>query len=182
MFTHGGAVGGGATTLGGGTVNNGLLGFSSSPSFSVNGSDLSTIPLHGTNGAIPAYTLASGAASGPAYGTGYTNTKTPIDYTSTPSAMGYADKYLGSRAPEFLNWSFGIQRQLNNALTLTTTYVGSEGHFLQADGSNARGYWADQLDPKALYLHNLLSALPLQLQYVSAVESGPEALPVPDGC
>jgi hypothetical protein len=153
MFTHGGAVGGSATTLGGGTVNNGLLGFSSSPSFSVNGSDLSTIPLHGANGVIPTYTLATGAASGPAYGTGYTNT---TNYTSTPSAMGYADKYLGSRAPEFINWSFGIQRQLKNALTLTTTYVGSEGHFLPADGSNARGYWADQLDPKYLYLGSAL--------------------------
>jgi hypothetical protein len=70
--------------------------------------------------------------------------------------MAYADKYLGSRAPEFINWSFGVQRQLTNALTLTTTYVGSEGHFLPADGSNARGYWADQLDPKYLYLGSAL--------------------------
>jgi hypothetical protein len=154
MYTHGDAVGGGATTLGGNTVNNGLLGYSSSPSFAANSSDLSTAPMHGTSGAIPTYTTATGAASGPAYGTGYTNT---ANYTSSPSSMGYADSYLGSRAPQFLNWSFGIQRQLTNALTLTTTYVGSEGHFLQADGSNAHGYWADQLDPKYLYLGSHLS-------------------------
>jgi len=156
MFTHGGAVGGSATTLGGGTVNNGLLGFSSSPIFANNGSDLSTMPMHGANGVLPAYTAASGTASGPAYGTGYTNTKTPIDYTGSPLAMAYPDKYLGSRAPEFINWSFGIQRQLTSALTLTTTYVGSEGHFLPADGSNARGYWANQLDPKYLSLGSAL--------------------------
>ena len=45
--------------------------------------------------------------------------------------MGYADPYLGGRAPEFINWTFGIQRQLTNAMTLNFTYVGSEGHFLQ---------------------------------------------------
>jgi hypothetical protein len=146
MFTHGGAVGGNATSLG-------TLGFSSAPKFSsVNGS--STMPLTGANGAIPTYTAATGAASGPAYGTGYTTT---TNYTGTPSSMGYADKYLGSRAPEYINWTFGIQRQLTDALTLTATYVGSEGHFLPADGTNARGYWADQLDPKYLYLGTALA-------------------------
>jgi hypothetical protein len=71
--------------------------------------------------------------------------------------MGYADPYLGGRAPEYLNWTFGFQHQWTDALTSNITYVGSQGHFLQADGSNARGYWADQLDPKYLYLGTTLN-------------------------
>lgn len=147
MFTHGDAVGGGATSLG-------TLGFSSAPSFSANGSLLSTIPLTGSNGAIPTYTVASGVGSGPAYGTGYTNTS---GFTGTPSGIGYYDPYLGGRAPEYLNWTFGIQRQLTNAMTLTATYVGSEGHFLQLDSFNARGQWSNQLDPKYLGLGTTLA-------------------------
>jgi len=143
MFTHGNAVGGLATSIG-------TLGFSAAPSFSSNsGTLLSTMTglFAGGNGAIPTYTGASGVASGNAYGTGYTNT---ANYTGTPSSMTYDDPYYGSRAPEFLNWSVGLQRQLSNKLALTVTYVGSEGHFLQADDSTARGYWSNGLDPKYL--------------------------------
>lgn len=147
MFTHGDAVGGLNTSLG-------TLGFSAAPSFSANGSLVSTIPFTGSNGAIPAYTAATGVSSGPAYGTGYTNT---ANFTGTPSSMGYADPYYGGRAPEFINWNFGLQRQLTNAITLTASYVGSEGHFLQTDGGNGRGYWSDALDPKYLYLGSRLS-------------------------
>ena len=95
MFTHGNAVGGLATSLG-------TLGFSAAPSFSANGSLLSTMPLTGTNGAIPAFQPAAGVASGPAYGTGYTTT---CGYTGTPSSVGYVDPYVGGRAPEYINWS-----------------------------------------------------------------------------
>jgi hypothetical protein len=140
MFTHGNAVGGLNTSIG-------TLGFSAAPSFSSNGSFLSTIPLTGANGAIPAFAGASGVASGPTYGTGFTNTS---GYTGTPSSMQYDDPYLGGRAPEYINWTFGIQRQLTDRMTLTASYVGSEGHFLQTDGGNGRGYWSDGLDPKYL--------------------------------
>jgi hypothetical protein len=147
MFTHGNAVGGSSTSLG-------TLGFSAAPSFSPTGTLLSSAPLTGTNGALPTYTLATGSASGPSFGTGFT---TVANYTGSPSGMGYADPYLGGRAPEYINWTFGIQHQWTNALTSTITYVGSEGHFLPADGSNARGYWADQLDPKYLSLGSNLN-------------------------
>ena len=121
---------------------------------------LSTAPFTGTNGALPTYSLACGTASGAQYGTGYTTLTGPATcgatgtatYTAAPSSMGYPDPYLGGRAPEYINWAFGIQQQLTNAVAVTVTYVGSEGHFLPADGSNARGYWADQLDPKHLSL------------------------------
>jgi hypothetical protein len=147
MFTHGDAVGGLSTSLG-------TLGFSAAPSFSASGTLLSTAPFTGTNGAIPAYTTASGVASGPAFGTGYTLVSS---YTGTPSGIGYADPYLGGRAPEYINWTFGFQHAWTDSITSTVTYVGSEGHFLQADGSNARGYWADQLDPKYLSLGSNLN-------------------------
>jgi hypothetical protein len=147
MFTHGDAIGGLNTSLG-------TLGFSAAPSFSANGQLLSTMPLLGANGAIPSYTSAAGVASGAAYGTGYTTT---TGYTGTPSSMSYNDPYYGGRAPEYINWNFGIQRQLTNAVVLTASYVGSEGHFLQLDSFHARGYWADDLDPKYLYLGGTLS-------------------------
>ena len=156
MFTHGDAVGGLASTLG-------TLGFSSAPAYSssndqttmpgfLNASavDITGKPVVGAgNGQIPTYTTATGVASGASYGTGYT---LQTGFTGTPSSFNYDDPYLGSRAPEYINWTLGLQRQLTNALTLTATYVGSEGHFLQTDSLTGRGYWSNQLDPKYLYL------------------------------
>ncbi len=158
MYTHGDAVGGNASSLG-------TLGYSAAPSFSSNGSLQTTMPglvalnsgVAGSgSGAIPAYTGASGVGSGPQFGTGYTTT---TGYTGTPSSMGYIDSYLASRAPQYDNWSFGVQRQFTNSMTATATYVGSEGHFLQTDGGNPRGFYADQLDPKYLYLGSTLNGL-----------------------
>ena len=154
MFTHGNAVGGSATSLG-------TLGFSAAPSFSSSGTLLSTFPLTGTNGAIPSFAAPCGTAAGPAYGTGYTLSTAVgcggATYTGSPLGMNYADPYLGSRAPEYINYTLGFQHQWSNAFTSTITYVGTQGHFLPADGSNARGYWADQLDPKYLYLGSNLN-------------------------
>ena len=156
MFTHGNAVGGGGSTAGlSSGSNNNTLGFSAAPSFGVNAQLQSTVPFTGTDSAFPSFTPASGRASGPGFGTGYTTTK---GFTSTPSTVSYYDPYLGGRAPEYINWTFGFQRQWTSALTSNITYVGSQGHFLPADGSNARGFWANQLDPKYLYLGTALSS------------------------
>ena len=106
-------------------------------------------------GAIPTYTAATGIASGPQFGTGYTTntlTGSTTSYSAAPSSMTYPDPYLGGRAPEYINWTLGIQRQVTNALAVTATYVGSEGHFLQLDSNNARGLQANQLNPSYLYL------------------------------
>jgi hypothetical protein len=148
MFTHGNAVGGSATSLG-------TLGFSGGLSASSSTSTyLSSAPLTGMNGALPGYTAPTGVTSGPQFGTGYTTT---AGYTGSPQSMGYVDPYLGGRAPEYINWTFGFQKQWTSALASNITYVGSQGHFLPADGSNARGYYADQLDPKYLYLGTKLN-------------------------
>jgi hypothetical protein len=42
-------------------------------------------------------------------------------------------------------------------MALNLTYVGSEGHFLQLDSFHARGFQANDLDPKYLYLGTHLS-------------------------
>jgi hypothetical protein len=148
MYTHGDAVGGLAYTLGN-------LGFSSSPSFSSNNSVTTmTDFLVNGSGALPSYTSASGFSSGNGYGTGYTTTS---GYTGSPSSINYDDPYYGSRAPQYHNWSFGIQRELNKSIVLTASYVGSEGHFLQLDKYNARGKWSNALDPKYLSLGTTLA-------------------------
>lgn len=162
MFTHGNAVGGSATSLG-------TLGFSAAPAFSASGTLLSTAPLTGANGTLPTYSSATGTASGPAFGTGYT---TKSGYTGTPSSIGYADPYLGSRAPEYINYTFGFQHQWTDAFTSSISYVGSQGHFLPSDGSNARGYWADQLDPKYLSLGSNLNLTGAALTTFCANNSG----------
>ena len=65
------------------------------------------------------------------------------------AAPGYADPYLSGRAPEVSFYNFGIQRAVTKDLTLTVDYAGSNAHFL-ATGSNARGYWAGQMNPSYL--------------------------------
>jgi hypothetical protein len=161
MFSHGDAVGGLATSIG-------TLGFSTGPSFSssndvtaMNGLLNSSSGVAGSGtGAIPTYTGATGVASGPQFGTGYTTNTlagSSISYTAAPSSMTYPDPYLGSRAPEYINWTFGLQRQLTNAIALTATYVGSEGHFLQLDSNNARGLQSNQLNPSYLYIGSHLA-------------------------
>src|SRR6266702_1217391 len=162
MFTHGNAVGGSSTSLG-------TLGFSAAPSFSTSSSLLSTAPFLGTNGALPSYTLATGSASGPAFGTGFT---TVTGFTGSPSGMNYADPYLGGRAPEYVNWTFGFQHQWGSSFTSQITYVGSQGHFLPADGSNARGFWADQLDPKYLSLGSNLNLTGTGINTFCAANAG----------
>jgi hypothetical protein len=153
MFTHGDAVGGNTYSLG-------TQGFSASGSWtSSNAQTTLTNLTTGGTGVMPTYAAASGAASGNALGSGYLSSTyaTNGGITTSPTSANYLDPYLGGRAPEYLNWSFGAQRQLTNAIALNVTYVGSQGHFLQMDGSNARGYWANQLDPKYLYLGSVLS-------------------------
>jgi hypothetical protein len=93
-------------------------------------------------------------ASGAGFGTGYY--KIGTGNAGSPSSFTYDDPYLGGRAPEYSNWSFGIQRQLTNALAVSATYVGSEGHFLQLDSNTARGLQSNQLDPKYLVLNSHL--------------------------
>ena len=167
MYTHGNGVGGSNSSVTGSASN--ALGYSSSPNFSASGTLLSTAPFTGTNGALPGYTTALGRASGPQYGTGYT---TVAGFTGTPSTIAYYDPYLGGRGPQFINWSFGLQHEWTPNFVTSMTYVGSQGHFLLADGSNRRGYYADQLDPKYLALGSNLNLTGTALTAYCAANAG----------
>ncbi len=65
-----------------------------------------------------------------------------------------------------------MQHQWTNTLTTTMTYVGSQGHFLPADGTNARGFYADQLDPKYLGLGSNLALTGSALTSYCAANAG----------
>ncbi len=136
----------------------GLIGYSATPSFSSSSAGLPAFyldPAKNANGlTIPSYTLP-GTPTTNAYGTGYT---TVTGYTGTPQSVSYADPYLGDRAPEFINYTFGIQQSFTKDITLTANYVGSNGHFLQPDSMTARGYQINQLDPKYVSLGSALGS------------------------
>ena len=51
------------------------------------------------------------------------------------ATVSYWDPYLGSRTPEYEDWSFGFERQLTNNMSVSVSYVGSAGHFLSAGGA-----------------------------------------------
>ena len=55
--------------------------------------------------------------------------------TATPTTVG------GRRS----SWPLASNTS-GPAFSTSISYVGSQGHFLQPDGGNPRGYWADQLD------------------------------------
>jgi hypothetical protein len=154
MFTHGNAVGGGgASSLG---AANNSLGFSSTGTTGLNGNQTAALILTAGSTAYPTIPAAPGRSANPATGTG--NTTVTGYTTSSPTSIAYFDPYFGSRAPEYINWSFGFQHQWTSAFTSSISYVGSQGHFLVADGSNLRGFWADQLDPRFLQYGNSLSS------------------------
>jgi Carboxypeptidase regulatory-like domain/TonB-dependent Receptor Plug Domain len=148
MYTHGNAVAGNSISRNG----TGTLGFSASPSTNV----VNGVPEFLLDQGFPAYSAAQGVASGPAYGTGFTNT---AGFTGTPQSVTYGDPYYGSRAPQYLNYTFGFQRQLTDAMTLTMTYVGSQGHFESPDSNNARGEFINQLAPQYLALGSNLNVV-----------------------
>jgi hypothetical protein len=44
--------------------------------------------------------------------------------------LSFWDPHYGSKTPEYINWTFTIERQLTNDMSINVSYVGSEGHFL----------------------------------------------------
>ena len=60
----------------------------------------------------------------------YGTAETATEKNTNNGSPGYFDPYLGSRSPEYINWSLGFQRQLTKSMSATVSYVGSEGHFI----------------------------------------------------
>ena len=153
IYTHGNDNGGSATSRQG----SGLGGFSVTPTTTV------VQPAAGTVGTsyylldkpYPAFTqpTTTPAAAG-LQGLGTYNTTATSQSAQSPT---YADPYYGGRAPQFINFSFGFQREITNNMTFTMSYVGSQGHFLQPDSLTARGIPNNQLDPQYLSLTTRLS-------------------------
>jgi hypothetical protein len=145
MYTHGNAVAGSAISQNG----TGILGFQASPkTSSVNG-----VAQYELDQPYPAYTPPAGVASGPNYAVGYS---TISPYTGSPQSVTYGDSYYGGRAPQYIDYNFGIQHQITQNLVLGVSYVGSQGHFESPDSSTARGQWINQLSPQYLFLGSIL--------------------------
>ena len=159
VYSIGGGVGGRAGA-GNGT---GALGFNATatspaevasgsnagPSYYLNNSTyFQQVGLANTNFGGPNYSLPG--AVQPSAATQTLNTGNYVDATGkfvSPGSISYADPYLSGRAPEFDMFNAGIQQAITNNLTLTLNYAGTQSHFLVAGGSNARGYWTNQLNP-----------------------------------
>lgn len=169
VYSHAGGVGGRA----GAATGTGQAGFTSNlvlPSASVTGATAGPSYYLNNSPDFQARGIANTAFGGPGFvlpapaapsaasltiGTGnYINSSG--GFQSAGSAPGYADPYLSGRAPEIAFFNFGVQRALTDNLTLSASYAGSQAHFLLT-GSNARSYWANQLNP--VYVVGLGSVL-----------------------
>lgn len=121
------------------------------PSFYLNnGAYFSSIGKANTNFGGPSFTLPANPGPGP--GSAVLSTGNYVNASGAfvaPSGITYADPSISGRAPEFNFYNFGFERSLTNNLTIGVNYVGSESHFV-GTGANARGYWANQLNPAYL--------------------------------
>jgi hypothetical protein len=71
-----------------------------------------------------------------------------------PPILAYPD--LAGRSPYYMNYSFGIQRELPGQVTFGITYSGSGARFLPR--FTAVGKWTNSMDTKYLALGSLLNA------------------------
>ena len=182
-FSHGGATGGAA----GSGTGTGQTGFSTplsfpdstaGPAFYLNNNP--GFSAQNTNYGGPGYVLPGTptiSAATQTLGTGYFVTAAGTS-GGTGTGINYADPYVGSRAPEFSFYNFGLQRQITKDLTISVDYSGSQSHFISG-ASNIRGYYAGQLDPRYLVLGANLSK-PATAANIAAAQTATDlTLPVP---
>jgi hypothetical protein len=161
IFSHGGANGGagGAGTGTGQTGFNTPISFSDStagPAFYLNNNSMFSAANSAFGG--PGYTLPGTSpvsAASQTLGTGFYTTSTGAS-GGNGTSINYADPYVGSRAPQFSFYNFGMQKQITNALTISLDYSGSQSHFVSG-ASNIRGLYSGQLDPRYLGLGSYLT-------------------------
>ena len=60
-----------------------------------------------------------------------------------PSTQNFVDLYYGGRGPQFVNYNFGMEQQINKMAVLSINYVGSQTHF---SSGRIRAWVCDQLD------------------------------------
>ncbi len=124
----------------------GQLGYNGTGNFS---SIVTGQPAFYWDNGVPVY--QRGPFLDPGFGAGFT-TENP----GNAAGMNWVDEKTGGRPPYYINWSFGIQRQLSKTMTLEATYSASRGHFLA--GAGALGIWTNSMQPKYLALGTLLAA------------------------
>ncbi len=105
-------------------------GISNQPSFYWDGTPCG----NGTADAVPCgWTGSVAAPAPPAGGTSlaeFGTSETTALNNSGAQSPNYWDPHYGARTPEYLNWTFGFERQLTRDMSVSISYVGSEGHFI----------------------------------------------------
>jgi Carboxypeptidase regulatory-like domain len=156
IFSQGGGVGG----RGGAYQGTGQTGFNvtaTGPAEITTGANAGpSFYLNGANSSLfgPGYVYPTPPAPSPA--SQILNTGNYLNGANkfvTASTVSYADPYISGRAPEFIFYNAGIERAITKDMTFAVNYVGNQSHFLvesTSSGGNARGYWANQLNPKYL--------------------------------
>ena len=92
---------------------------------------LDTTPCGWTGSlAAPSSTLPAGVSMA-----GYGAVETVAAGAKNGVTLTYWDPHYGARTPEYENWSFGLERQLSNDMSVSVSYVGSEGHFIKTGSS-----------------------------------------------
>jgi len=89
--------------------------------------------------AAPSTTLPNGVSMA-----GYAAYETAALSAKNVATLTYWDPYYGARAPQYENWSFGLERQITNDMSVSVSYVGSEGHFIKPTGAIGT-YWNNKL-------------------------------------
>jgi hypothetical protein len=129
-------------------------GQSAGPSFYLNNNTSAPAAMQNTSLFGAGYVYPTAPTPGPSAQTLNTgNYLNSAGKVVTASSVSYADPYLSGRAPEFNFYNVGIEHGITKDMTLAVNYVGDQSHFLinsTSSGANARGYWANQLDPKYL--------------------------------
>ena len=94
------------------------------------------------------------------------------------TGIAFPDPYLSSRAPEFVFYNFGMQREVMRDTTVTINYVGSQSHFIAGAG-NIRGLQSGEVDPKYLALGTNLSKPATAANIAAAQAASGITLPIP---
>ena len=197
LYSHAGGTGG----AGGAGTGTGQAGFNSTTSFADGAAGPNAGPAFYLNN-NPGFSAANANFGGPGYvlpppapinavsqtlGTGYYvcsgQAFAPCNgATGTSAGIGtgisFPDPYLSSRAPEFVFYNFGMQREVFRDTTVTINYVGSQSHFI-AGASNIRGLQSGEVDPKYLALGANLSKPATPANIAAAQAATGITLPIP---
>lgn len=129
-------------------------GASAGPSYWLNNSaDFTSKGIANTGLFGPGYVYPSAPTPGVAAQTLNTGFYVSGGKMVNAGSVNFADPYFSGRAPEIVLYNFGIERSITPDVTLAVNYAGNESHFIVNSGTTggaARGYWANQLDPRYL--------------------------------